>query len=130
MADCSRAVDRAAIRKTNARAVDRFAGEPDDELTGKGRASGSFSAVSHRTRLSFRQSGAAMGIYDREYYRGETGGSGWFSGVSPVCKSIIGINVAVFLLEQLINRGITTFIRRTSPRRRMASFIISASGNC
>jgi membrane associated rhomboid family serine protease len=44
-----------------------------------------------------------MGIYDREYYRGETGGSGWFSGVSPVCKSIIAINVAVFLLERLIN---------------------------
>jgi membrane associated rhomboid family serine protease len=53
-----------------------------------------------------------MGIYDREYYRGETGGSGWFSGVSPVCKSIIGINVAVFLLDQLINRGDNaTFIR-------------------
>jgi membrane associated rhomboid family serine protease len=46
-----------------------------------------------------------MGIYDREYYRGETGGSAWFSGVSPVCKSIIGINIAVFLLDQLINRG-------------------------
>ena len=46
-----------------------------------------------------------MGIYDREYYRGETGGSGWFSGVSPVCKSLIAINVAVFLLDQLINRG-------------------------
>jgi membrane associated rhomboid family serine protease len=42
-----------------------------------------------------------MGIYDREYYRGETGGSGWFSGVSPVCKSLIVVNVAVFLLEQL-----------------------------
>jgi membrane associated rhomboid family serine protease len=55
--------------------------------------------------LSFRQSGAAMGIYDREYYRGETGGSGWFSGISPVCKSLIAINVAVFLLDQLINRG-------------------------
>ena len=46
-----------------------------------------------------------MGIYDREYYRGETGGSGWFSGISPVCKSLIAINVAVFLLDQLINRG-------------------------
>ena len=39
-----------------------------------------------------------MGIYDREYYRGETRGSAWFSGVSPVCKAIIVINVAVFLL--------------------------------
>ena len=42
-----------------------------------------------------------MGIYDREYYRGERGGSGWFSGVSPVCKTIIVINAAVFLFEQL-----------------------------
>jgi membrane associated rhomboid family serine protease len=42
-----------------------------------------------------------MGIYDREYYRGETGGSGLFSGVSPVCKSLIAINVGVFLFEQL-----------------------------
>jgi hypothetical protein len=42
-----------------------------------------------------------MGIYDREYYRGETGGSAWFSGASPVCKSIILINVIVFVLEQL-----------------------------
>jgi membrane associated rhomboid family serine protease len=42
-----------------------------------------------------------MGIYDREYYRGETGGSGWFGGVSPVCKALIAINVAVFLFEQL-----------------------------
>jgi membrane associated rhomboid family serine protease len=45
-----------------------------------------------------------MGIYDREYYRGETGGTGLFSGVSPVTKSIIVLNVAVFLLDQLINR--------------------------
>jgi membrane associated rhomboid family serine protease len=42
-----------------------------------------------------------MGIYDREYYRGETGGSAWFGGVSPVCKTIILINVVVFVLEQL-----------------------------
>jgi membrane associated rhomboid family serine protease len=44
-----------------------------------------------------------MGIYDREYYRGETGGSGWFGLVSPVCKTIIAINCVVFLLENLIN---------------------------
>ena len=44
-----------------------------------------------------------MGIYDREYYRGETGGSGLFGGVSPVCKSLIAINVAVFLFDQLGN---------------------------
>jgi membrane associated rhomboid family serine protease len=55
-----------------------------------------------------------MGIYDREYYRGETGGSGWFSGVSPVCKSLIGINVAVFLLDQLTH-GDYTFYFAASP---------------
>ena len=40
-----------------------------------------------------------MGIYDREYYRDETRGSGWLSGVAPACKAIILINVAVFLAE-------------------------------
>jgi membrane associated rhomboid family serine protease len=54
-----------------------------------------------------------MGIYDREYYRGETGGSGWFSGVSPVCKSIIGINVAVFLLEQLTRSDLRPYFAAT-----------------
>jgi membrane associated rhomboid family serine protease len=42
-----------------------------------------------------------MGIYDREYYRGETRGSAWFSGLAPVCKSIIAINAVVFLFGQL-----------------------------
>jgi membrane associated rhomboid family serine protease len=41
-----------------------------------------------------------MGIYDREYYRGEAGGPGWFGGVAPWCKTIILINCAVFLLQQ------------------------------
>ena len=40
-----------------------------------------------------------MGIYDREYYRGETGGPSWFSGVAPWCKTLIVINCAVFLLQ-------------------------------
>ncbi len=42
-----------------------------------------------------------MGIYDREYYRGETQGSAWFSGVSPICNALIAINVAIFLFQQL-----------------------------
>jgi membrane associated rhomboid family serine protease len=42
-----------------------------------------------------------MGIYDREYYRGETRGPGLFS-TAPVCKAIIVINVGVFLLDQLM----------------------------
>jgi membrane associated rhomboid family serine protease len=44
--------------------------------------------------------GTEMGIYDREYYRGETRGSGWFSGVAPACKAIILTNVIVFVLQQ------------------------------
>jgi membrane associated rhomboid family serine protease len=42
-----------------------------------------------------------MGIYDREYYRGEPRARGWFTGSAPVCNSIIAINVVVFLFEQL-----------------------------
>ena len=38
-----------------------------------------------------------MGIYEREYYRDETRGSGWLSGAAPACNVIIAINVAVFI---------------------------------
>ena len=41
-----------------------------------------------------------MGIYDREYYRGESGGSSRLWNLTPVCKSIIVINVVVFLLQR------------------------------
>lgn len=41
-----------------------------------------------------------MGIYDREYYRGETRGSSLFS-TGPVCKGLIAVNVAIFVLERL-----------------------------
>jgi membrane associated rhomboid family serine protease len=44
-----------------------------------------------------------MGIHDREYYRDETRGSGWLSGMAPACKTIILINVAVFVLQQLFD---------------------------
>ena len=37
-----------------------------------------------------------MGIYDREYYRGETHGSGWLSGAAPACKAIVVLNVVAF----------------------------------
>jgi membrane associated rhomboid family serine protease len=43
-----------------------------------------------------------MGIYDREYYRGETGGPSWFGGVAPWCKTIIVINVVVFVVQHLL----------------------------
>ncbi len=40
-----------------------------------------------------------MGIYDREYYRGESRGAGFLTN-APVCQAIILINVAVFLVER------------------------------
>ena len=42
-----------------------------------------------------------MGIHDREYYRGETRGSAWLGGVSPVCNAIIAVNAVVFIAQQL-----------------------------
>ena len=41
-----------------------------------------------------------MGIYDREYYRGETRGAGLFT-TAPVCRAIILVNAAIFLFEKL-----------------------------
>ena len=38
-----------------------------------------------------------MGIYDRDYYRGEARGGNWFSGADPVCRWIIVVNIAVYL---------------------------------
>jgi len=43
-----------------------------------------------------------MGIHDREYYRGETRGSTWLGGVSPVSNAIIAVNVVVFIAQQLL----------------------------
>jgi membrane associated rhomboid family serine protease len=45
-----------------------------------------------------------MGIYDREYIRGESSGSSLFS-TSPVTKYIIGANVVVFFLQNLLHWG-------------------------
>ncbi len=42
-----------------------------------------------------------MGIYDREYYRDEPSGPGWFSGIAPACKTIILVNVVVFVAQVL-----------------------------
>jgi membrane associated rhomboid family serine protease len=44
-----------------------------------------------------------MGFYDREYYREETRGSGWLTGVTPACNTIILINVVVFVLQQVFD---------------------------
>jgi membrane associated rhomboid family serine protease len=50
-----------------------------------------------------------MGIYDREYYRGESRGSGWFWNMAPVCKAIILINAVVFLLQNTFHWDDTGF---------------------
>jgi membrane associated rhomboid family serine protease len=42
-----------------------------------------------------------MGIYDREYYRDETRGSGWWTGLAPACRWIITLNVATLLLQEI-----------------------------
>jgi len=63
-----------------------------------------------------------MGIYDREYYRGETGASGWFGGVSPVCKTLIAINVVVFLLEQLTRSELIGHYFAASPEGTLHRF--------
>jgi membrane associated rhomboid family serine protease len=56
-----------------------------------------------------------MGIYDREYYRGETGGPAWFSSVTPVCKTIILVNAVVFILQQVTDPGIVSRYLAASP---------------
>ena len=43
-----------------------------------------------------------MGIYDREYYRGESHGPGWLSGTAPACKTLILINVLAYFLQQVL----------------------------
>jgi membrane associated rhomboid family serine protease len=40
-----------------------------------------------------------MGVYDRDYYRNDPPGGRMLGGVAPVCKSLIAINVAVFVLQ-------------------------------
>jgi membrane associated rhomboid family serine protease len=45
-----------------------------------------------------------MGIYDREYYRDKTRGSGWLSGTAPACKAIILLNVAVFIAQKFLGQ--------------------------
>ena len=46
-----------------------------------------------------------MGIYDRNYFRGTSGG--WVSGPGswpPVCKAIVFINIGVFIAQILFTR--------------------------
>jgi membrane associated rhomboid family serine protease len=41
----------------------------------------------------------SMGVYDRDYYRNDPPRGGMLGGVAPVCKWLIAINVAVFVLQ-------------------------------
>ena len=66
-----------------------------------------------------------MGIYDREYIRGESPGTGLFGGVSPVTKSIIAISVGTFLLQNLLfhdNNATTLEWLAASPDRTFRGF--------
>lgn len=47
-----------------------------------------------------------MGIYDREYYRGEGAPPAWTSRADWVCRSIIAANVVVFILQVLSQRWV------------------------
>jgi membrane associated rhomboid family serine protease len=49
--------------------------------------------------------GADMGIHDRDYYRDQTRGSGWFSGTAPACKAIVLLNVGIFLFGKFLYDG-------------------------
>jgi membrane associated rhomboid family serine protease len=42
-----------------------------------------------------------MGVYDRDYYRNDPPGGKLMGGVAPVCKWLIAINVAVFIMQLL-----------------------------
>ena len=46
-----------------------------------------------------------MGVYDRDYYRNDPPGGGVLGGVAPVCKWLIAINVAVFVLQLLTDNS-------------------------
>lgn len=68
-----------------------------------------------------------MGIYDREYYRGD-GPSflGALSGRGQVCKWLIAINVICFLLEFMTTRQVPVFERFDGERVQVATRTASA----
>ena len=55
-----------------------------------------------------------MGIYDREYYRDKTRGSGWLSGAAPVCKAIIIANVAFFIAQKFVGPAVDDWLSANS----------------
>jgi membrane associated rhomboid family serine protease len=109
---------------STAQGVDSFRRAADDD------SSAPDSAAQERVRssvtiwfsLSFRQSGAAMGIHDREYYRGESKRAGWFGGSSPVCHAIIVINAIVFILQQITDSDFVNAWLAASPETTLRHF--------
>ncbi len=66
-----------------------------------------------------------MGVYDRDYYRQDSPGGGVLGGVAPVCKMLIAINVAVFILQIMTIRSRTfdaTLWLELSPERVVSHF--------
>ncbi len=55
-----------------------------------------------------------MGIYDREYYRDKTRGSGWLTGMAPACRAIIIINVAAFVLQKFVGPDVDVLFSANS----------------
>jgi membrane associated rhomboid family serine protease len=55
-----------------------------------------------------------MGIYDREYYRDKTRGSGWLSGEAPACKALIAINVGAFIAQKMFHGSFDELFRANS----------------
>ena len=70
-----------------------------------------------------------MGIYDREYIRGESSGTGLFSGVTPVTKSIIVISAVTFLLHNLLRWDSNGFTSSGWPPRPSTRSTTSASSS-
>jgi membrane associated rhomboid family serine protease len=48
-----------------------------------------------------------MGIYDRDYYRGQTSGSAWLTGLTPATQWLVITNVIVFVAQLLTHDTVT-----------------------
>src|SRR5260370_1615047 len=51
-----------------------------------------------------------MGVYDRDYYRNDPPAGGVLGGVAPICKWLIAINVAGFVLQFLTHWRATQWL--------------------
>ena len=57
--------------------------------------------------------GDSMGIYEREYYRDDSRGSGWFSGPDAACRTLIALNVVVYIC-QFIFPNLTDYLKASA----------------